>query len=211
MSQSHSLTSGLKTTFGAGREQNRSCFLLWSRNCFGPSTTFRFWQMNFRTRRADHNPWATHASPVRTLGDKYIRGLVLLYHKKPTHLLLIYSPTNPHTLFVLSEAGAVHLGATLPTGAQLVAEVLPHNLLLRGEKVLQLEEESGSNRTNTKEKSACQEDFCQPQWNISASPYVLSFALRKPRRGKMQINEHKIEKERLGFGPGWNLWRFIVL
>lgn len=33
---------------------------------------------------------------------------------------------------------------------------------------------------------------------------VLSFALRKSRR-KMQINEHKIEKERMDFRPWWNL------
>ena len=76
---------------------------------------------------------------------------------------LIYdSSPNPRTLFVPSDAGAVHLEVTLPTGAQLVAETLLHNLLLRGKKVLQLEEESRSNRTNKREKSACQEDFCQP-------------------------------------------------
>lgn len=35
------------------------------------------------------------------------------------------------------------------------------------------------------------------------------FALRKSWRGKIQINEHKIEK--LDFRPGWYLWRLSVL
>lgn len=72
------------------------------------------------------------------------------------------TPLPTHTLFVLGEDGAVHLEVTLLTGAQLVAEMLLHNLLLRSEKVLQMEEESRRNKTNKREKSACWEDFCQP-------------------------------------------------
>ena len=72
------------------------------------------------------------------------------------------SSTNPHALFALSEAGAVRLEVTLPMGAQLVAKMLLQNLQLRVKKVLCLEEESSTRRTNESEKSACREDFCQP-------------------------------------------------
>lgn len=115
--------------------------------------------MNSCCGRANHNPWATRACPVKTSWESLSEALCSLTSKSP---LVYYRSTNPHTLFVLKEAGAVHLQVKLPTGAQLVAEVLLHKLLLRGEKVLHLEEESGSNRTHKREKSACREDFCQP-------------------------------------------------
>lgn len=95
MLQSHSLTSVLKTTFGAGREQDWSCFLLWSRTLFVPSTKFRFWQINFSSGRV--NSWATRVPCENFMGQVYQRPCAAL--PQEAHSFTTPLPTHTPRLF----------------------------------------------------------------------------------------------------------------